>query len=101
MRALREIKREQKSVELITKKAPFQRVVRDIATQYKDDARFQASAMAALQEATEHMLIRLFGVTNEFAIHAKRVTIGPKDMKLAIRTNASLPEHAEKRGDSS
>lgn len=47
--------------------------------------RFQSSALAALQEAAEAYLVSLFEDTNMAAIHAKRVTIMPKDMALARR----------------
>ena len=83
--ALREIRKYQKSTELLLRKLPFQRLVREIALEYKTDLRFQASAVLALQEATEAYLVGLFEDTNLCAIHAKRVTIMPKDMQLARR----------------
>ena len=83
--ALREIRRFQKSTELLIRKLPFQRLVREIAQEYKNDLRFQSSAVLALQEATEAYLVGLFEDTNLCAIHAKRVTIMPKDMQLARR----------------
>ena len=83
--ALREIRRYQKSTDLLLKKAPFQRLVREIAQDYKSDLRFQSSAVMALQEASEAYLVGLFEATNLCAIHAKRVTIMPKDMQLARR----------------
>ena len=83
--ALREIRKYQKSTELLIRKLPFQKVVREIATDYKNDLRFQSQAILALQEATEAYLIGLFEDTNLCAIHAKRVTIMPKDMQLARR----------------
>ena len=83
--ALREIRRYQKSTELLVRKLPFQRLVREIAQDFKTDLRFQASAVLALQEAAEAYLIGLFEDTNLCAIHAKRVTIMPKDMQLARR----------------
>ena len=83
--ALREIRRYQKSTELLIRKLPFQRLVREIAQDFKSDLRFQASAIMALQEATEAYMVGLFEDTNLCAIHAKRVTIMPKDMQLARR----------------
>jgi histone H3 len=102
--ALREIRKYQKSTELLIRKLPFQRLVREIARELKSDLRFQASAIAALQEvfdyylfffvysflflhfqASEAYLVGLFEDTNLCAIHAKRVTIMPKDMQLARR----------------
>ena len=83
--ALREIRKYQKSTELLIRKLPFQRLVREIAQEFKTDLRFQSSAVMALQEASEAFLVRLFEDTNLAAIHAKRVTIMPKDLMLARR----------------
>ena len=83
--ALREIRKYQKSTELLIRKLPFQRLVREIAQDFKTDLRFQGSAILALQEATEAYLVGLFEDTNLAAIHAKRVTIQPKDVQLARR----------------
>ena len=83
--ALREIRRYQKSTELLIRKLPFQRLVREIAQEFKSDLRFQGSAVLALQEASEAYLVGLFEHTNLCAIHAKRVTIMPKDIQLARR----------------
>ncbi|KAF5836742.1 histone H3 [Dunaliella salina] len=80
--ALREICKYQKSTELFICKLPFQRLVREIAQSFKTDLRFQSSA---LQEAAEAYLVGLFEDTNLAAIHAKRVTIMPKDIQLASR----------------
>jgi histone H3 len=89
--ALREIRRYQKTTELLIKKLPFQRLVREIAQDFKTDLRFQSKAILALQEAAESYLIGLLEDTNLCAIHAKRVTIMPKDVDLArrIRPNDS------------
>ncbi|KAH7280753.1 hypothetical protein KP509_36G013100 [Ceratopteris richardii] len=128
--ALREIRKYQKSTELLIRKLPFQRLVREIAQDYKvsfnafarivylfvlssdnssfhwrvghengpfteqlfsvseylmADLRFQSHAVLALQEAAEAYLVGLFEDTNLCAIHAKRVTIMPKDVQLARR----------------
>jgi histone H3 len=83
--ALREIRKYQKSTELLIRKLPFQRIVREISHEYKNDLRFQSSAIWAIQEAAEAYLVSLFEDTNLCAIHAKRVTIMPKDMQLARR----------------
>lgn len=89
--ALREIRRYQKTTELLIRKAPFQRLCRDIAYGVKTEAfRWQGSALQALQEATEHYLVDLFADCNLCAIHAKRVTIQPKDMTLARRLRGDL-----------
>merc|ERR1712083_791303 len=80
-RPLREIRRFQKSTELLIRKLPFQRLVREIASEYRNELRFQSSAVLALQEASEAYMVGLFEDTNLCAIHAKRVTIMPKDMQ--------------------
>ena len=82
--ALREIRRYQKSTDLLIRKLPFQRLVRQIChVEMKKDYKFQSTAMLALQETVEAYLVGLFHDTNECALHAKRVTIMPKDMQLA------------------
>lgn len=85
--ALREIRRYQKSTELLLRKAPFQRLVREVMRDYSrnDDLRIQGSALSALQEAAETYLVGLFDDSNLLAIHCKRVTIMPKDIQLARR----------------
>ncbi|KXZ52007.1 hypothetical protein GPECTOR_10g1029 [Gonium pectorale] len=74
-----------KSTELLIRKLPSQRLVREIAQDFKTDLRFQSQAVLALQEAAEAYLVGLFEDTNLCAIHAKRVTIMPKDIQLARR----------------
>ncbi|XP_051223061.1 histone H3.3-like isoform X2 [Lolium perenne] len=69
--ALREIHKYQKGTELLIRKLPFQRLVREIAQVFK--------------EAAEAYLVGLFEDTNLCAIHAKRVTIMSKDVHLARR----------------
>ncbi len=83
--ALRDIRRYQKSTDLLIRKLPFQRVVREIIKSWLIEIRFQGSAILALQEAAEAYLVGLFEDTNLCAIHAKRNTIMPKDMQLALR----------------
>jgi histone H3/H4 len=84
--ALREIRKYQKSTELFIRKLPFMRVCNEILNDVlQANMRFQSSAILALQEAAEHYLVQLFEDTNLCAIHAKRVTILPKDMQLARR----------------
>ena len=90
--ALKEIRRYQKSTELLIWKLPFQRLVREIAGDHKvitsplcGKVRFQSLAVKALQEASEAYLVGLFEDTNLCAIHAKQVTIMPKDIQLARR----------------
>lgn len=83
--ALREIRKFQKSTELLIRKLPFQRLVREISNDFKQDIRFHSQALLALQEASEAYLVGLFEDTNLCAIHAKRVTIMPRDLQLARR----------------
>lgn len=81
--ALREIRRYQRSTELLLRKMPFRRLVREIAQNFKSDLRFQQTAMLALQEASEMYLTELFDESNQCAINAKRVTLLQRDMQLA------------------
>jgi histone H3 len=83
--ALREIRKYQKSTELLIRKLPFQRLVREISNDFKQDIRFHSQALLALQESAEAYLVGLFEDTNLCAIHAKRVTIMPRDLQLARR----------------
>jgi histone H3 len=83
--ALREIRRFQRGTELLIRRLPFQRLVREIAQKFNNDLRFQGTALIALQEAAEAYLVGLFADANLCAIHAKRVTIFPKDIQLARR----------------
>ena len=88
--ALRQIRQYQKSTELLIRKLPFQRLVREIAQDFKTDLRFQSSACLALQEAAEAYLVGLFEDTNLCAIHANRLTIMRKDMQLARRIRGEV-----------
>lgn len=88
--ALREIRKYQKSTDFLISKLPFQRLVREIAQDYKCDLRFQTTALMALQEAAEAYMVGLMEDTNLCAMHAKRVTIMPKDMQLARRIRGNL-----------
>ncbi len=83
--ALREIRKYQKSTKLLIRKAPFQRLVGEIAFDFKSDLRMQSTAVLALQEVLEAYLVCLFEDTNLCAMHGKRVTITLKDMQLARR----------------
>ena len=87
--ALREIRKFQKSTDLLIKKLPFQRLVKQLAgtltPPYSDPYRFQSSALGVLQESAEAYLVDLFGDANLCAIHANRVTLLPKDLALAKR----------------
>lgn len=84
--ALREIKRYQKSFELLIPSLPFARNVREVTAYYSVVVnRWTAEALVALQEAAEDYIVHLFEDTNLCAIHAKRVTIMVRDLQLARR----------------
>ena len=83
--ALMDIRHFQKTSALLIRKLPFQRLVREIAQDFKTDLRFQSAAILCLQEVAEAYLVRLFDDANLCAIHARRVTIMPKDILLARR----------------
>jgi len=87
--ALREIRKYRKSTELLIRKLPFQRLVREVVQQMFGTVsggglqyRFQSTALLALQEAAEDFLVRMFNQVNLIAIHGKRVTIKPTDIML-------------------
>ncbi|KAK6541772.1 centromeric DNA-binding histone H3-like protein cse4 [Orbilia ellipsospora] len=99
--ALREIRQYQKSTDLLLRKLPFSRLVREICTEQvdivnsqfnrnNDPMRWQSQALLALQEATEAFLVHLFEDANLCAIHAKRVTIMQKDIQLARRIRGAF-----------
>jgi len=87
--ALREIRRYQKSTDLLIRKLPFQRFVRQVAKDMKlfnkETARWCGAALLSLHESAEAYLVRYLEDSNLAAIHAKRVTVMPKDMKLVKR----------------
>ncbi|KAJ5203987.1 histone H3 [Penicillium cinerascens] len=88
--ALKEIRRYQRSYDLLIAKLPFARLVREVALDLLPadvgaELRWQSHAIQALQEAAEAFLVHLFEDTNLCAIHAKRVTIMQKDIQLARR----------------
>lgn len=83
--ALREIRKYQKSFELLIPRASFRRLVVSVVEERKTDLRLQQSCCEALQQAAEAFLVDLFGDANMCALHAKRVTLMPKDIQLARR----------------
>ena len=95
MVALRAIRRYQKSTECLIKRSPFQKLIREISQEYRVcpdgpgipsiQVRFQSTAIAAPQEAAENFIVGLFEDVNLLAVHAKRVTIMPRDIRLALR----------------
>jgi histone H3 len=84
-KALREIRKYQKSHDLLLRKLPFKRLVQEVAADFRTDLSFRSQAVAALQEASEAYMTALFEDSNLCAIHGKRVTIMPKDIQLARR----------------
>ena len=93
--ALCEICRYQKSTECLIKMSPFQKLIQEISQEYwicpqgsetlSMQVRFQSTAIAALQEAAENFIGGLFEDVNLLAVHAKRVTVMPRDIRLALR----------------
>jgi len=83
--ALREIRRYQKSTELLFRKRPFERLVREVSQDYKTDLRFSNDAVTALQHATEMYIVEMFEHSGLIAIHCRRTTVLPKDVQLARR----------------
>ena len=82
VQAMLQIRKYQRSTDLLIKKAPFVRLVREMAQDFGDDIRFSPDALEALQEDAESFLVSLFKDTNLCAIHAKRNTITPPNLKL-------------------
>ena len=106
MVALREIRRYQKSTECLIKRSLFQKLIREISKEYRVcpdgpgtpsiQVRFQSTAIAALQEAAENFIVGLFEHVNLLAVHAKRVTVMPRDIRLALKNKRrplSLENH--------
>ena len=96
MVALREIRQCQKSTECLIKRSPFQKLIRKkISQEYRVcpdgpgtpsiQVRFQSTAIAALQETAENFIVGLFEDVNLLAVHTKRVTVMPRDVRLALR----------------
>ena len=95
MVAWREYRRYQKSTKCLFKRSPFQKLIREISQEYRVcpkgpgtpsiQVRFQSTAITALQEAAENFIVGLFADVNLLAVHAKRVTVMPRDVRLALR----------------
>ena len=94
MVALREIRGYQKSIKCLIKRFPFQKLIREISQEYRVchdgpgtpsiQARFQSTTIAALQEAADNFIVGLFEDVNLLGVHAKRVTVMPRDIRLAL-----------------
>ena len=94
-RALQEISKYQRGTDLLIRKLPFMHVIQEIGQQFLPGVRFHGTVVMALQEAAEAYLVSLFKDGNLCTIHAKRVTLMPKDLQLAKRIrgeNISLGE---------
>ena len=95
MVALREIRRYQQSTECLIKRTPFHKLIRETSQEYRVcpdgpgtpslQVHFQSTAIAALQEAAENFILGLFEDVNLLVVHAKRVIIMPRDIRLALR----------------
>ena len=95
MVALREIRRYQQSTDCLIKRTPFHKLIREIPSEYRIcpdgpgtpsvQVHFQSTAIAALQEAAENFIVGLFEDVNLLVVHAKRVTVMPRDIRLALR----------------
>ena len=93
--ALCEICRYQQSTKSLMRRTPFNKLIKEICQEYRIcpegpgtpsvQVRFQSTALAALQEAAENFLVGLFEDVNLLAVHAKRVTVMPRDIRLALR----------------
>jgi histone H3/H4 len=100
--ALREIRRYQRGSDLLLRKRPFQRLVREVAQDLmREGIRFESRALLALQEASEAFMVSVFEDTQKLAMHAERVTLHAKDMQLACRIRgcayAAPPKSAEQQ----
>ena len=92
-KALQEIRFYQRHTDLLIRRLPFARLVKEVQTYFfRKEFRWQAQAMLALQEAAEAHLVGLFEDANLCTIHAKRVTVMPKDIQLARRIRGPLRE---------
>ncbi|TKR63595.1 hypothetical protein L596_027405 [Steinernema carpocapsae] len=95
VRALQEIKTLMNHSRLLIPRASFGRLVRELSQRFARDLRFKMDALAALQEAAEAHLVCIFEDANLCAIHAKRVTIMPKDLHLVRRLLGLVAKHGE------
>lgn len=84
-KALKEIRKFQRSTDLLINKLPFTRLVKEITFSFHHSLQWQGIALEAIQHAAEDYIIGLMGDANLSAIHAKRITIMPKDLQLARR----------------
>ncbi|XP_069947345.1 uncharacterized protein [Cherax quadricarinatus] len=88
--ALQEIRRFQKGGELLVPRLPFSRLIREILSMHGNQLRIQGLALMALQEAAECYVTTVLELANLCSIHARRVTIFPRDIKLVRRIRGDL-----------
>ena len=83
LKALKEIKKYQSSTEMLIRRLSFQRVVKEIVQKIQEDLRLWSTAILVLQEVGDMVLLGLLEQSNLCMLHARRVTIMPKDVQLA------------------
>lgn len=91
--ALREIKKYQKSVDNLIRRAPFRRLTREIAQDFKTDLKFTKNAFDCLQEATEQFMVERFRHAQKACVHGKRLMLGVKDLQFAKEMSLALTEN--------
>lgn len=84
-RAIQEIKKYQKSTNLLITKTVFNRLVRDIGKDYKSDLLFNANAIIMIQSSIESFIVELFQKSIVTAIHAKRTTVNVDDVNFSVK----------------
>ena len=87
LRRVRHFQKESSPETTYFSKTKFNRLVREVSQQFKSNIQFEARAVIALQHYIEGHLIVLLQKANLQAIHAKRVTVYPKDIYIARRIN--------------
>ena len=80
--ALNEIRKQQRSADLLLKRAPMERLVKSITRGFRPDFRWQGDAIVAVMEASQSFIIKSCQKWNLYAIHRKCITISPKDVQL-------------------
>lgn len=88
--ALREIRHYQKSTELLCRKAPMARLMREILQDFKTDIRITQGALLGFREIVGSFMVKVFEKSNLAALHSKRVTVGPKDTELVKYMNTPI-----------
>ena len=89
-KALREIRKYQRSTDSIVPRAPLQRIIKEITGKYMPDARYSMGAIEAVHQCIEAYMVGLFEDTGLCAVHARRKTIMTRDMRLARRIRGEI-----------